>query len=134
VNHGKILHEALKDQSNAFYIDGGVKDREAIRKAMEDEENAILIASLGTTSTGVSIKKLHHMIAAGPLKSKIKVLQSIGRMLRQHKDKDEAYLYDIVDNLSKGAKKNFALKHFEDRVNIYDQEKFDYKIYKVKLK
>jgi superfamily II DNA or RNA helicase len=134
VNHGKILHEALKDQSNAFYIDGGVKDREAIRKAMEDEENAILIASLGTTSTGVSIKKLHHMIAAGPLKSKIKVLQSIGRMLRQHKDKEEAYLYDIVDNLSKGAKKNFALKHFEERVNIYDQEKFDYKIYKVKLK
>jgi hypothetical protein len=55
-------------------------------------------------------------------------------MLRQHKDKDEAYLYDIVDNLSKGVKKNFALKHFEERVKIYDQEKFDYKIYKVKLK
>ena len=59
VEHGKLIYEALKDQPNVFYIDGSVKDRESIRKAIEEEENAILIASLGTTSTGVSINRLH---------------------------------------------------------------------------
>ena len=134
VDHGKKLYEGLKDSSNAFYIDGSVKDRETIRKAIEEEENAILVASLGTTSTGVSINRLHHMIAASPSKSKIKVLQSIGRMLRQHKEKKHAILYDIVDDLSYGKQKNYTLLHFEERARIYDAEQFDYKIYTVGLK
>lgn len=133
-DHGKVLYESLKDQSNAFYIDGSVKDRESIRKAIEEEENAILVASLGTTSTGVSINRLHHMIAATPSKSKIKVLQSIGRMLRQHKEKVHATLYDIVDDLSHGKQKNYTLNHFEERARIYDAENFDYKIYTVGIK
>ena len=133
-NHGESIYNTLKDHTNAFYIDGGVKNREEIRKAIEEEENAILVASLGTTSTGVSINKLHHMIAAAPSKSKIKVLQSIGRMLRQHKDKTHAVLYDIVDDLSYGKKKNYTLQHFEERSKIYDSENFDYKIYTVGIK
>jgi superfamily II DNA or RNA helicase len=108
-------------------------EREDIRKAIEEEENAILIASLGTTSTGVSIKKLHHMIAASPSKSKIKVLQSIGRMLRMHEQKEQAVLYDIVDDLSYKSHQNFTLKHFLERSKIYDAEKFDYEIYNVKV-
>ena len=135
-DHGEALYGALKDNSNAFYVDGSVKgnEREQIRKAIEDEENAILVASLGTTSTGVSIKKLHHMIAASPSKSKIKVLQSIGRMLRQHDEKTHAVLYDIVDDLSKGSSKNFTLQHFLERAKIYDAESFEYKIYNVGIK
>lgn len=135
-DHGKELYDSLKDHSNVFYIDGSIKggERELIRKAIEEEENAILVASLGTTSTGVSINRLHHMIAASPSKSKIKVLQSIGRMLRQHDEKSHAVLYDIVDDISHGSKKNFTLQHFEERAKIYDQEQFDYKIYKVGLK
>jgi superfamily II DNA or RNA helicase len=108
-------------------------DRESIRRAIEDEENAVLIASLGTTSTGVSINKLHHMIAASPSKSKIKVLQSIGRMLRMHAEKDVAILYDIVDDLSYKSQTNFTLNHFLERCKIYDAEKFDYEIYNVRL-
>lgn len=133
-DHGKVLYDSLKDHSNVFYIDGSVKDREIIRKAIEEEENAILVASLGTTSTGVSINRLHHMIAASPSKSKIKVLQSIGRMLRQHKEKVHATLYDIVDDLSYGKSKNYTLSHFEERAKIYDHENFDYKIYTVGIK
>lgn len=138
IDHGKTLHALIKDASehNVFYIDGGVDGttREDIRKAIEDEHNATLIASLGTTSTGVSINKLHHMIAASPSKSKIKVLQSIGRMLRMHKEKDEAILYDIVDDLSVKSHQNFTLKHFVERCQIYDAEKFEYEIYNVRLK
>jgi superfamily II DNA or RNA helicase len=133
-DHGQLIYDSLKDQTNAFYIDGSVKDRESIRKAIEEEENAILVASLGTTSTGVSINRLHHMIAASPSKSKIKVLQSIGRMLRQHDEKTHAVLYDIIDDLSYGKQKNHTLMHFEERAKIYDNEDFEYKIYTVGLK
>ena len=138
VDHGNELYRLISADSdhNVFYIDGGVSGdkREEIRKAIEDEHNATLIASLGTTSTGVSINKLHHMIAASPSKSKIKVLQSIGRMLRMHKDKEEAILYDIVDDMSYKSHQNFTLKHFLERCKIYDAERFDYEIYNVRLK
>lgn len=138
IDHGRILNQLISADSdhNVFYIDGSVSgdQRESIRKAIEDEHNATLIASLGTTSTGVSINKLHHMIAASPSKSKIKVLQSIGRMLRLHDSKEEAILYDIVDDLSYKSHQNFTLKHFAERAKIYDAEKFDYEIYNVRLK
>lgn len=135
-DHGEKIYNGLSDQTNAFYIDGSVSGskREEIRKAIEEEENAILVASLGTTSTGVSINRLHHMIAASPSKSKIKVLQSIGRMLRQHDEKVHATLYDIVDDISWKSQKNFTLSHFEERAKIYDAENFDYKIYTVGIK
>ena len=133
--HGNELTRVLEESSpnNVFYIDGGVKDRERIRKAIEDEENAILVASLGTTSTGTSIKKLHHMIAAAPQKSKTKVPQSIGRMLRLHKQKETAYLWDIVDDLSYKSYENYALQHFKERVKMYDADKFDYDIIVIQL-
>jgi len=137
VDHGKTLHDLITRSTdhNVFYIDGSISGdtRESIRKAIEEEENAILLASLGTTSTGVSINRLHHMIAASPSKSKIKVLQSIGRMLRQHESKEHAVLYDIVDDLSYKSHQNFTLLHFIERTKIYDSEQFDYEIYNVKV-
>lgn len=135
LDHGKDIYLKLSDQPDVFYIAGevDVKTREEIRKAMEEKQDAILVASLGTTSTGVSIKNLHHMIAASPSKSKIKVLQSIGRMLRQHESKDHAVLYDIVDDISIKGHKNYTLKHFEERLKIYDSEKFNHKIYNVRI-
>ena len=138
ISHGQAISDSIRDSgiANLFYIDGSVsgQDREAIRVAVEDEENAIIVASLGTTSTGVSINKLHHMIAASPSKSKIKVLQSIGRMLRKHNTKQEAILYDIVDDLTHKSQANFTYKHFIDRTKIYEKENFDFKIYTVGLK
>lgn len=135
LDHGKDIYLKLSDQPDVFYIAGevDVETREEIRKAMEEKQDAILVASLGTTSTGVSIKNLHHMIAASPSKSKIKVLQSIGRMLRQHESKEYAVLYDIVDDLSIKGHRNYTLKHFEERLKIYDSEKFNHKVYNVRI-
>tara|TARA_B100000508_G_scaffold140134_1_gene140243 strand:+ start:1480 stop:2973 length:1494 start_codon:yes stop_codon:yes gene_type:complete len=137
IEQGEILNKIISEdaEGNVFHIDGSVggKEREAIRKAIEDEENAVLIASLGTTSTGVSINKLHHMIAASPTKSNIKLLQSIGRLLRKHDSKDQAVIYDIVDDLSYKSYKNYTLGHFAERAKIYDSEKFDYRIYNLEL-
>lgn len=139
-DHGEAIYSMLQDcgVDNVFHIDGtvDVDSREDIRKTIETTNDAILVASLGTTSTGANIKRLHHMIAASPSKSKINVLQSIGRMLRLHEEKKEkgAILYDIVDDLTHGKRQNFTLKHFIERCKIYDQEQFEYQIYNVALK
>lgn len=134
IDHGKLLYDIIssKHDHNVFYIDGSVSgvEREEIRKAIENESNAIIIGSLGVLSTGVNIPKLHHMISAAPMKSKIKVLQSIGRILRLHNEKSHAILYDIGDNITGH---NYTYDHFVERLRLYNIEKFDYKIYKVGL-
>jgi superfamily II DNA or RNA helicase len=134
--HGKILYETIRDHAGdrkIFFIHGGVKgeERDDIRHIVEKEKNAIIVASYGTFSTGVNIKNLHSIIFASPSKSKIRNLQSIGRALRKSDTKDSAVLYDVSDDLSWKTKSNFTLKHLLDRVNIYDEELFDYKLYKV---
>ena len=136
--HGKILEEMIKEEAGdrkVFFIHGGVKgeERDDIRGIVEKENNAIIVASYGTFSTGVNIKNLHSIIFASPSKSKIRNLQSIGRGLRKSDTKDSAMLYDIADDLSWKSTSNFTLKHLMERVKIYDEEKFDYKLYSIGL-
>ena len=135
--HGQILYDMLKECGRkVFFVHGGVdgEEREQIRKLLETEQNAIVIASAGTFSTGVNIPSLRHLISASPSKSKIRNLQSIGRVLRQSLGKDGATLYDIADDMSWKSKKNYTLLHFMERIKIYNEEKFNYKIYNVSLK
>lgn len=108
--------------------------REETRKIVETEKDAIIIASFGTFSTGVNIKNLHNVIFASPSKSRIRNLQSIGRSLRKSNTKTEATLYDIADDLRYKKKENYTLKHFASRIQIYSEEKFVFKIYKIELK
>ena len=138
--HGKNLHkiidEKADDDRKVFYIFGGVEadEREAIRGIVEKEKNAIIVASYGTFSTGVNIKNLHNIIFASPSKSRIRNLQSIGRGLRLGDNKVSATLYDIADDLTYKSKENFTLKHFQERINIYTEEEFDYEIHNIDLK
>jgi len=139
IDHGKLLYDMLWAKCGdrkLFYVDGSVDGmlREDIRQAVEIEKNAIIVASLGTFSTGVNIKNLHNIIFASPSKSRIKTLQSIGRGLRLSTNKEIATLYDLVDDISWKSKKNYTLLHFLERVKMYDDEKFEYKIYNVELK
>jgi superfamily II DNA or RNA helicase len=108
--------------------------REDIRQAVENSNGSIIVASFGTFSTGVNIKNLHNVIFASPSKSRIRNLQSIGRGLRKGNNKILATLYDISDDISWKSRKNHTLLHFAERIKIYNEEKFDYKIYNVKLK
>ena len=135
--HGAVLYELLKDCGrDVYFVHGGVdgEDREEIRKLLETAEGAIVIASVGTFSTGVNIPSLRNIISASPSKSKIRNLQSIGRVLRKSAGKDGATLYDIADDLTWKTRKNFTLLHFITRVAIYNEEKFDYKFYPVNIK
>jgi len=139
IDHGKGLFNLISSKCNqqkVFYVDGAVDGllREEIRKSIEEEKNGIIVASLGTFSTGVNIKNLHNIIFASPSKSRIKTLQSIGRGLRLSTNKEIATLYDVVDDISWKSKKNYTHQHFLERVKMYDDERFDYKIYNVNLK
>lgn len=132
---GEVLFDMIKEKAGdrkVFFIHGSVKgdEREAIRKMVEKETNAIIVASYGTFSTGVNIKNLHNVIFASPSKSRVRILQSIGRVLRITSDKTHSTLFDIADELSFI---NTTLKHFKQRLEIYATEKFKFKIYKVNL-
>jgi len=136
--HGKVLYDMIKKEAGdrkVFYVSGEVdgEDREEIRRIVEKEKDAIIVASFGTFSTGVNIRNLHNVIFASPSKSKVRNLQSIGRGLRKSDSKDSATLYDIADDISWKQKKNYTLLHFMERIKIYNEEKFEYKIYKVNL-
>jgi superfamily II DNA or RNA helicase len=134
--HGKVLYDMLKDRPNTYFVSGAVdgEDRENIRKIVETQDDAIIVASFGTFSTGVNIKKLHNIIFSSPSKSRIRTLQSIGRGLRRSDEKTHAILYDIADDLSWKSKTNNTLLHFSERIKMYGEEKFDYKIYTVNIK
>ena len=137
--HGEILYNLINnkdDKRKVFFIHGGVaaEERERIRAITEKETNAIIIASYGTFSTGVNIRNLHNLIFASPSKSRIRNLQSIGRGLRLGDSKTHATLYDISDDLIHRDRENYTLKHFQERMKIYNEEQFDYEIHNVDLK
>ena len=138
--HGLPLYELINNSSDdnrkVFFVHGGVdvQEREQVREITERENNAIIVASYGVFSTGISIKNLHNVIFASPSKSKIRNLQSIGRVLRKGSNKDKATLYDISDDCTYNSRKNYTLNHFIERIKIYTEEDFNYEIITINLK
>ena len=134
--HGSVLYDMLKDlDRKVFYVHGGTdaQTRENIREITEKEKSAIIVASYGTFSTGINIRNLHNVIFSSPSKSRIRVLQSVGRGLRKGSEKSTATLYDIADDFTWKSRQNFTLRHFMERINIYNEEEFDYEIKNLKI-
>ena len=137
IKHGQLLYELIKEKANVdrktFFVFGGTDSstRENIRRIVETERDAIVVASFGVFSTGINIRNLHNIIFSSPYKSRIRNLQSIGRGLRTHESKAGAKLYDIADNFNNN---NYTIKHFIKRIGIYKQEEFEYEIIKINLK
>ena len=132
----RLVNDAKKEGRKCFFVHGGtdLDAREKVRSTVENEENAIIIASSGVYSQGINIKRLNNVVFTHPGKSRVRTLQSIGRALRRVDD-EEAVLYDIVDDLTNGRKtRNFSLKHYQERFAIYKSEKFKVKTYNVELK
>jgi superfamily II DNA or RNA helicase len=136
-DHGKPLYESIKQATDrpVYFIHGGVpgQERDDVRHLIEEHENAIIIASVGTFSTGINIKRLHNIITAASFKSRVMNLQSIGRGLRKANDKDRCNLYDIVDDMSYKKRQNYTLKHGEVRIRLYNEQEFEYTIHKLNL-
>lgn len=138
--HGKVLYEKLLEKTKntnrkVFFVSGDIEAevRENIRSVTETQNDAIIVASYGTFSTGINIRRLHNVIFANPSKGRVRVLQSIGRQLRKSHDKQCAKLYDISDDLSHKSHQNYGIKHLAERLKIYNEEKFDYKTVSIKL-
>lgn len=118
-----------------YFVHGGVDtlDREDIRKNTELDDNTIIVASYATFSTGINIPSIENIIFASPTKSKIRNLQSIGRGLRLKDGKTHLKLYDVADDLQYKTRKNHTFNHFEERIKIYSDERFEYKVHEVNI-
>jgi len=136
--HGNVLYDLINNatERKVFYVYGGTEtsEREEIRAITENQKDGIIIASYGTFSTGINIRNLHNIVFSSPSKSRVRTLQSIGRGLRRSESKDRAFLYDVADDLTYKSKRNFTLGHFMERINIYNEEQFDYEINRIKIK
>jgi superfamily II DNA or RNA helicase len=139
-SHGQPLYELINSSASKdrkiFFVYGGVdvEERERVRAITEKEDNAIIVASYGTFSTGINIKNLHNVIFASPSKSRVRNLQSIGRVLRKGNNKTQAVLYDIADDITYKSRKNYTLNHLIERIKIYNEEKFNYEIIQIDFK
>lgn len=137
--HGKVLYDLINnkvgDDRDVFFVYGGTdtEQREEIRALTETKDDAIIVASYGTFSTGINIRNLHNIVFASPSKSRIRNLQSIGRGLRKGNNKTSCNLFDIGDDISWKSKKNYTLGHMVERVKIYNEEGFKYKLVKVPI-
>ena len=127
--HGVLLHDKMTCRlgKQLHYVYGGtdVTDREEVRTLVEKSSDNVILASYGTFSTGVNIKKIDNIVFASPSKSRIRNLQSIGRGLRKGEGKDSMRLFDIADNIGGN---NYTLNHLKERINIYNEESFSYEI------
>lgn len=138
--HGKPLFELIRDSAKegrkVFFVHGGIntEEREEVRSIVDSEMDAIIVASYGVFSTGINIRNLHNVVFASPSKSRIRNLQSIGRVLRKGKNKSKAMLYDISDDCTHKQRRNYTLNHFIERIKIYNEENFNYDIINVNLK
>lgn len=137
IEHGKKLYEMLRQRSDkkVYYVDGGTdKDiREEYKAKMEAGDEVVIVASYGTFSTGISIKKIHNIFFTESFKSEVIIRQSIGRGLRQHESKDSVNIIDFVDDLRTEEWQNYLYRHANARKKIYKQEKFKYKVKKVRF-
>lgn len=131
-----LVREIIPPERNVYLIIGKVNpvERERIRKILDQETDAILIASVQAFATGSNVKNLRHLIFTAPTKAMVTTLQSIGRVIRKSPTKSKATLHDLVDNLAYRGRQNFAMKHFKKRMEIYAMEQFPFKIKNIGLK
>ena len=129
------LAKTIDKQTYLVYGNTPTDEREKIRSLVENSKSdSVILASYGTFSTGINIKRLHNIVFASPYKSQIRVLQSIGRGLRVSKDKEMLKIFDISDNLVYNNKENYTLLHLKERVRLYNEQDFQYEIVPIKLK
>lgn len=129
--HGSVLYDLLKSDDHIVLFVSG-KDstdyREDVRRITEENDNVIIIASYGVFRQGINIVNIDNLIFASPTKSKIRFMQSIGRVLRRGINNTKSTLYDIADDLSIGSYENHTLRHFRERIKTYAIEGLKYSI------
>jgi len=124
IETGELLNELLP---NSTFISGQMKStkRKEHYKEINLADNAIMIATYGTTSTGISINRIFNLVLLEPGRSFVRVLQSIGRGLRKADDKDAVNIYDIT------SKCKFSNRHLLKRKKFYTDVQYPFSIEKI---
>ena len=139
VDQGNALLAQIKQTVGntrpVYFIDGKVdgEQREHVRQIIDKQTNAIIVASYGTTSTGINIPNINNIIFASPSKSRVRNLQSIGRGLRLSGTKTSVTLFDIGDDMSVGNRINHTMRHMIERIKLFTSEQFTYKVYNIDI-
>lgn len=134
--YGKRVQEKLSEWNDkVYYVDGSIQntDRQTFMRDMEANEGVIIVASYGTFSTGLNIKRLHNIVCVESTKSEITLRQSIGRLMRMFAEKFEVNVYDLIDVFEGTVKENYMVIHSKVRQSIYDTQKFVVTRHKVRL-
>lgn len=115
---GRNMFALMKDtypSACVRYVDGqtGIQEREEVRELLEGSTGNVVFGQCSILSTGINIRNLTNLVLMVSTKSFSRILQSIGRTLRLHKDKDRAKLFDISFNFK------YSQKHLAERLAIY---------------
>ena len=124
IETGEKLHALIPD---SVFISGKMKTtkRKEHYKEINLDNNAVMLATYGTTSTGISINRIFNLVLIEPGKSFVRVIQSIGRGLRKADDKDAVDVFDIA------SKCKFSNRHLLKRKKFYDQVSYPFTVDKV---
>ena len=133
IQHGELLYgivSKMMPEKQCFFIRGEVEveERDRVRQLMESNSNVVVVAISKIFSTGINIKNLHYIIFACGGKAKIKIVQSIGRGLRLHKDKTKLIIFDITDDL------RYSAAHALKRQALYEKEHITFAIKEIEEK
>ncbi len=125
LEHGEVLKAVLETaypDRRVFFINGEmeIEDREKVKKLMEKETNVLCVAISKIFAVGISINNLHYIVFCSGGKSRIRVIQSIGRGLRLHENKQFLTIVDIADQTKYGA------LHSDKRKLLYIEEKIPF--------
>jgi len=124
-----IIRESFPNKKVVF-LSGrdSSEERERWRNDMNDNDDIVIIATYPVMQQGTNIKSLRTIILASPTKSFIRVIQSLGRVLRKHVSKElgGAELYDLGDECK------YLTDHAEKRERHYEKERHEIKIIKLK--
>lgn len=129
-----VCDVSIGDDVNNNFIKSKITKITGKRKEIrEEEESKVLVASYGTLSTGVSIKAIFNVIFADSFKSEQIIIQSIGRGLRLHLDKEKVNIFDLVDVFDNNDLNNILWRHYKEREEFYKKRKYPFKIIKINL-
>lgn len=126
IETGQKLYNQI---SNAVFISGEMKssDRRAHYKEINFSDNKIMIATYGTTSTGISINRIFNLVLVEAGKSFVRTIQSIGRGLRMADDKDSVAVIDVC------SKMKFSNNHLLKRKQFYKNAEYPFDVKKIIL-
>jgi superfamily II DNA or RNA helicase len=136
LEHIEFIRKELENCGKTVFVIIGETDTDIrLKNKLETESltNVVILATERIFSTGISIKNLQNLIMVSGGKSSTRILQSIGRILRLDGKLNKCTLYDFVDDFSYNKKRNYLLKHFLERVSIYNSEGFEFTLNNINM-